>query len=231
MNAPSHTTPPERHDQSGGVELFAAQVAHDLNNLLTGILGNLELMQGRARRQGHTDYDGYLESAQHAGARAALFAQRLLAFAGTAADDAAIIDLNSAIREAAEHVPTTSLTFELTTPIALLCDATQAVRAVTELLDNAVTATAAAGGTITLRTRRTGDVAELIVADTGCGMAPEIAARATEAFFSTHPNGAGKGLGLPIVANFARQAGGCLRIESFAGAGTTATLILPVHRP
>ncbi len=57
-------------------------VAHDFNNLLTGILGNLELMQMRAKRRGITEFDDYLTGSRSAANRAVDLTQRLLAVSG-----------------------------------------------------------------------------------------------------------------------------------------------------
>ena len=65
------------------------------------------------------------------------------------------------------------------------------------------------------------------VSDTGTGMAPEVAARACEPFFTTKELGHGTGLGLSQVAGFAQQAGGQVRIASEPGKGTTVRLYLP----
>jgi CheY-like chemotaxis protein len=67
---------------------------------------------------------------------------------------------------------------------------------------------------------------ELSIADTGPGMAPEVRARAFEPFFTTKGVGHGTGLGLAQVYAMARQAGGCARIDSTPGAGTTVTVLL-----
>ena len=66
----------------------------------------------------------------------------------------------------------------------------------------------------------------LAVSDTGCGMAPEVRARALEPFFSTK-GALGTGLGLSQVYGFCTQSGGTLRIDSVPGRGTTVTLVLP----
>ncbi|HVT70935.1 MAG TPA: ATP-binding protein, partial [Trebonia sp.] len=67
----------------------------------------------------------------------------------------------------------------------------------------------------------------IAVSDTGSGMPPEVAARACEPFFTTKGPGEGTGLGLSQVAGFARQSGGCVRISSAPGRGTTVRLYLP----
>jgi signal transduction histidine kinase len=211
------------------LEQFAASVAHDFNNLLTGILGNLELMQNRAKRNNITTFDGYLEGARHAGNRAATFAQRLLAFSGRAAQDFAPVTINTLIHDIVES--TTAHGLQISTNLAnpttqVSCDATQAELALHELLANAIDATTETG-TITLTTHTSPDTITITIHDTGPGMPPEILARAMEPFFTTRPNGAGKGLGLAIAQHFARQTGGTLNLTSTPSLGTTARLSLP----
>jgi len=207
------------------LENFAASVAHDFNNLLTGILGNLELMQNRATRDGITLFDGYLDGARNAGGRAAIFAQRLLAFSGRAALDHAEHDMSVILSEAvAAALDPARITLETAPGQAVLsCDAAQAALALAELLNNAADATAQ-GGAITARSENAGGVLRVIIQDTGAGMPPEVLARALEPFYSTRPNGAGKGLGLAIVMRFARQTGGTLTLASELGKGTTVTV-------
>jgi len=65
------------------------------------------------------------------------------------------------------------------------------------------------------------------IADTGCGMSGEVAARAFEARFTTRRDGEGSGVGLSMVASFARSAGGTAWIESAVGMGTAVMLRLP----
>jgi signal transduction histidine kinase len=67
----------------------------------------------------------------------------------------------------------------------------------------------------------------LTVADTGCGMAPAVLARATEPFYTTKPVGRGSGLGLSTVQGFATQSGGSLHLASKPGHGTMVSLQLP----
>jgi len=101
------------------------------------------------------------------------------------------------------------------------------------------------GGTLTIRTSTAkvterpqtddqpspGNYAVLAVQDTGCGMTPEIAARAFEPFFTTKSEHGGTGLGLSMVYGFARQSGGAVVIESAPAVGTTVTMFLPLAPP
>jgi two-component system sensor histidine kinase RegB len=69
----------------------------------------------------------------------------------------------------------------------------------------------------------------LTVRDRGCGMTPEVLARAGEPFFTTKPPGQGLGLGLFLARHLAEQLGGRFSIESSPSRGTTARLILPLE--
>ena len=71
------------------------------------------------------------------------------------------------------------------------------------------------------------DVVKLSVADTGCGMTPEVVARAFEPFFTTKDVGKGSGLGLPQAYGFAQQSSGRIVIDSQVGVGTVVTITLP----
>ena len=72
-----------------------------------------------------------------------------------------------------------------------------------------------------------GQYVVLTVADTGCGMPPEVLARVFEPFFTTKDLGKGTGLGLAMVYGFVRQSGGHVEIVSEPGSGTVISLYLP----
>jgi len=68
----------------------------------------------------------------------------------------------------------------------------------------------------------------LSVIDAGCGMAPDVAARAIEPFYSTKEFGRGTGLGLSMVHGLAAQLGGGFALTTEPGEGTRVDLYLPV---
>jgi len=70
----------------------------------------------------------------------------------------------------------------------------------------------------------TGDFVALTVADTGCGIAPDIAAKVFEPFFTTKQGRHGTGLGLSQVHGFVHQSGGTVTLDSDLGKGTRITL-------
>ena len=65
------------------------------------------------------------------------------------------------------------------------------------------------------------------VSDTGCGIPDELQARIFDPFFSTKPDGVGRGLGLAVVSGIVSAAGGTIRVTSKPGVGTTFALDLP----
>jgi signal transduction histidine kinase len=215
----------EPHD----LKSITTHIAHDLSNLLTGVLGNLELMQIRAERSGVTDFDTYITGARSAANRAATFSNRLLAFAACNAQRPKAIELTALLRFMTDPLRDQGLPIHIapaSQEVEILCTPEQIIAAVQELLNNALDATTQ-GGEITLSATRSDNGARITIQDTGPGMSPETLARAPEPFFTTHPNATGRGLGLAIAQNLAIQAGGRLELASTLGEGTVASLWLP----
>jgi signal transduction histidine kinase len=83
-------------------------------------------------------------------------------------------------------------------------------------------------GVLTIRAlRRDHEHVQLVVSDTGHGIAPEHRPNLFKPYFTTKPVGEGTGLGLAAVARFMRFAGGDVEVESEPGKGATFTLIFP----
>ena len=82
-------------------------------------------------------------------------------------------------------------------------------------------------GAIRVRVAREDDWARAEIEDTGAGMAPEVALRCFEPFFTTR-NGQGSGLGLSLCRGIVRQHGGDIAVNSKPGEGTTVTVRLPL---
>jgi signal transduction histidine kinase len=83
-------------------------------------------------------------------------------------------------------------------------------------------------GEIVVSLERSGPRAVLSVRDDGCGIKPEHLERVLDPFFTTKPKGKGTGLGLALVDQVIRAAGGSLSIESAVGEGTTVSVVLRV---
>ncbi|MBK8913233.1 MAG: hypothetical protein IPM64_01300 [Phycisphaerales bacterium] len=99
-----------------------------------------------------------------------------------------------------------------------------------ELLRNALLAVAdSPDPRVTILARRTaaGDALELLVRDNGCGMSTAVQQRAFDPFYSHRPAGRGRGLGLPRAHRIVEAHGGRLWLDSRAGEGTIAHIVLP----
>lgn len=111
-------------------------------------------------------------------------------------------------------------------PGTVVADGFQLKHAVLNLVLNALQSTPA-GGSISIETGGDADRLEIVVQDTGEGIAPEFLDRVFDAFFTTREGGTG--LGLPIARRIVEGHGGTLEVQNRAGAGTVATLSLPVR--
>ena len=105
-------------------------------------------------------------------------------------------------------------------------DAEQFGRALQNLVLNAIDAMPN-GGTLTVRTRRTGNIVRIDVADTGEGLMPEERDRLFTPYYTTKQHGTG--LGLAIVQSVVSDHGGRIRVQSQRGRGTTFHIELPAE--
>ena len=96
----------------------------------------------------------------------------------------------------------------------------------TNLILNAVQATEDRG-VITIKTKCSGEMCEIEVADTGSGISQEIQPHIFDPFFTTKRTGEGTGLGLSVSLGIVERHGGQLLVESEEGAGTIFTIRLP----
>ncbi len=125
------------------------------------------------------------------------------------------------------------LVLDLAEPeLGLEYDYQQIYRALSALVDNAITYTPP-GGTITLQTRCEGPQALIRVRDTGPGITPEYQTRVFDRFFRVDPartaGQGGMGLGLPIARKIVEAHGGSISLESVPGQGSTFTIHLPLN--
>ncbi|HVY44848.1 MAG TPA: HAMP domain-containing sensor histidine kinase, partial [Minicystis sp.] len=108
------------------------------------------------------------------------------------------------------------------------CDAAMLEQALVNLLLNACDASPR-GGAVTASLHADGERVAFVVRDAGSGIPPEIAARVTEPFFTTKPEGKGTGLGLAIASEIVKLHHGELTLRPAEPRGTSAALVLPVR--
>ena len=208
---------------------MASSMAHEFNNLMTVTLAGLERARDaddplRRSRQ--------LDRAEMSVRRAARLTDQMLAFTRRSFDASGPADLNGLLGEVdtmlgqmAGQGCRVDLVME-NEPLPVAVDAGQLELALLNLVRNASDALPL-GGAIVIRTEAHGAEVAIAVEDEGEGMAPGVARRAADPFFTTKPMGQGSGLGLSMVRGFAEQAGGRLQIDSAEGRGTTVRIVLP----
>jgi len=102
------------------------------------------------------------------------------------------------------------------------------IRVAANLLDNAIRASTA-DRPVEFSALRRGDEIEIAVSDTGCGMPPEVAARAFTAGFTTRRDDGGLGVGLSAAREIVEALGGRIDLESTVGRGTRITISLQIE--
>lgn len=120
-------------------------------------------------------------------------------------------------------------------PVLVSCDKTHLFQALMNLIVNARDAIATPGdglkrGTITLTVDSDIEHVLISVADTGCGIPPELMQKVFEPLFTTKPEGKGTGLGLGIISDAVHAMGGSINVNSVVGEGTEFVLLLPIVR-
>jgi PAS domain S-box-containing protein len=220
-------------------------VAHDFNNVLQVIAGNLQLLSRDVA--GNLRAEQRLQTAIAATSRGSRLASQLLAFGRRQPLSPKSVNLGRLIR-GIDDMLRRSLGegVEIETVIMgglwnTFVDTVQVENALLNLAINARDAMQAQGK-LTIEAgnaflddtyvARHGDVAAgqyvmVAVTDTGCGIPTELLERVFEPFYTTKPEGQGTGLGLSMVYGFVKQSGGHIKIYSEVGHGTTVRIYLP----
>lgn len=223
---------------------IAGGAAHDFNNIITAVLGYAKLLRDDVA--GSPELDAELDGIEEAARRAAVLARQLLVFSRSESGEPGVFSLGEAVaglermlgRLAGEEI---RLRIHRGEGDVVLADKGRIEQAVMNLAVNARDAMDGRGRiTIATGAKRLESPAELAVGrlepgdwafvrvtDEGAGMDPEIVGRIFDPFFSTKAPEKGTGLGLAMVADALRQAGGGVEVQSEPGKGSAFTLYLP----
>ncbi|MFP6772069.1 MAG: ATP-binding protein [Alphaproteobacteria bacterium] len=221
-------------------------IAHEFNNLLQVVSGNLELLE--IHIQNDASAGKRFEAIHRNVGRGAELTDRLLSFSRRQPLAPRPVDIP---RTLAVMQGMLRQTLGETIDVEIAADdATWSAKVDPGQLENALLNLALnardampLGGKITFSAanvefeepvvgdRRAGEFVEICVRDSGGGMSEEEKARAFEPFFTTKDVGKGTGLGLSMVYGFAQQSGGFTEIESEPGQGTAVRLFLPRVAP
>jgi PAS domain S-box-containing protein len=220
-------------------------VAHDFNNVLQIIGGNLQLLDGTLASQ--PESHRRLRIALTAVGRGARLASQLLSFGRRQPLEPRVLNLGRLLRGMDEllrhalgerveietviagglwnacvdphHLENVILNLAINASDAMSGDGRLTIEAGNAMLDDTY---AAAHVEVSA-----GQYVMLAVSDTGCGMAASVVERAFDPFFSTKPEGEGTGLGLSMAYGFVKQSGGHIKIYSEPGLGSTVKVYLP----
>ncbi len=231
---------------------LAGGVAHDLNNVLAGLVSYPELMLMNMPED--SPYRQYILKIQKSGEKAAAIVQDLLTLGrrGVAITD--VVDLNDVIAEylkSPEHEkrqsyhPGVHIETHLEKDVLnILGSSTHLSKTVMNLISNAAEAMPE-GGKLTVSTEnryidrpirgyddvKEGDYVVLTISDTGTGIAPEDIEKIFEPFYTKKKMGrSGTGLGMAVVWGTVKDHNGYIDVQSTEGQGTTFTLYFPVTR-
>ena len=221
--------------------------AHDFNNLMGIMLGNIELSKQQLPAN-HTIH-GYLDRSLEAIDKGASLVQNLLSFARNQSLSPEIINAVDFTHNLVEFItPVIGADIKITVScedksLQINVDSAMLTNAILNLAINARHAMPS-GGMLSINVSRqdlagvsfrfSPDVAKgsyllITVSDTGCGISEENINQVMEPFFTTKEVGSGSGLGLSMVYGFVKQSNGYVDISSRVGRGTTVSLYLPLE--
>jgi signal transduction histidine kinase/ActR/RegA family two-component response regulator len=225
---------------------LAGGIAHDLNNMLTPILGYAELLRDAVADQ-RVAVD-FVDQLTVCAQRASQTVKQVLAFSRQQSNERCLTRLSDAVREVTQLVRSSlpaTIDIELaleTLDDTVLVSPTELHQVLMNLCTNAFHAMQERGGRLRLGvtdhngallgwSALSGDVPSglirLSVSDTGCGIESALLARIFEPFFTTKPQGEGTGMGLAIVHGIVSRAQGFVSVESAADQGTSVHIYLP----
>jgi len=210
---------------------LASGIAHEFNNVLAIVLGNVELAAEATTR---AEVDEHIRAALEAGRRSKDVVRHLLTFARRREGKRERIELVELLEASLRIMEADFLRcgirirrhFAAIPPVEV--DAAQLTLVFLNVLKNAREAMAEKGGDLTVALRRSARLAIVEIRDTGPGMTREVRQHLFEPFFTTKPFGEGTGLGLSTSYGIVRGHDGTIEVESEPGRGTLVRIALPL---
>jgi two-component system cell cycle sensor histidine kinase/response regulator CckA len=231
-----------RTERLASLGMLAAGVAHEVNNPLSFVLGNLELMQqdvarasGQASGGALGEFAERVRDARTGAERVRAIVAELRAFSRVQEQAERPVDVRAAIHSALamtnnEIRHRARLALDLADLPNVMADEGRLEQVLINLLINAAQAIPegdADANEIRVVASPDPNGVRIEVHDTGRGIAPDLLHKIFEPFYTTKAVGAGTGLGLAICHTIVAALGGRIDIESAPGRGTTARVVLP----
>jgi len=225
---------------------LAGGIAHNFNNMLMGIQGNISLM--RMRLDPESPLLEKLGKAENIVTSATQMTRQLLGYAREGRYEAKPLNLNQLVSDSSEIFAVTRKEVKVHRTLSaelsfIKADKSQIEQILWNLFVNAADAMPS-GGELFIRTDEVSDsdfgshlfkvapgtYIRLVISDTGVGMDPKTKAMIFEPFFTTKPIGKGTGLGLASVYGIIKAHGGYIDVESQEGRGTVFYIYLPTSQ-
>ena len=229
---------------------LAGGIAHDLNNVLSPILGYADMIM-RSNDPSSPEYQRS-SKIQQAALRAADMVSQVLSVGRRESNQKQLIKIHPVSKEVLKllrgSIPSTiKIVDEIDRNCgAVEADPTQIHQVIMNLCTNAYHAMEETGGVLTVGLKEIrlkpldiveypnlsnghGAYLNLEVTDTGCGMSDDVIERIFDPYFTTKDEGRGTGLGLSTVYSIVKSYGGDVKVKSTPGKGSRFSILLPVH--
>lgn len=211
---------------------MARQIAHEVKNPLTPIKLSAQLMR-RAYREQSAEFGEIFESGVETVIQQTEILRRISSefssFGKVTRLRPQAVPLGPFLSEFVSSyrgAPGVEIVYEQEEDLAVVADREGLRKVLVNVMENAIEAIPD-GGTVTVRCRRAGGTAAVVIEDTGAGLPPEVQERLFEPYFSTKTNGTG--LGLAICQSLVREMGGDIRLRNRSnGRGVKAIVTLPL---
>src|SRR2546426_493672 len=207
-----------------------AGVAHELNNPIHFLRGNLALLRRHMSTVGSAlpllaDIDESVERLTAVTRQLLLFGRKQSGDVNAAVKLADVVPL--AVKMVAPQTPKGVRIVQEIDGEVVRANPQDLFQVILNIVHNALQAVDPQHGEVRIAASRNGDRVELSIIDNGCGITKENLSRIFDPFFTTKPPGSGTGLGLSIVQELVAAQHGTVRVESEPGRGTTVAVSLP----
>ncbi len=223
---------------------LAGGIAHDINNILTPILGYAEILTGDLGPD-HPDFDSACEI-HKAALRGKDLANQILIFSRQTEARKCLVNLDESVKDTLKLIRAgLPATIEILLDFPDFCppifaDPTQIHQLILNLITNSFFAMRDNGGVLIISLAETklnaprddirlkeGHYAVLSVSDTGTGIQPEVIERIFEPYYTTKSQEGGSGLGLFMVHSIVSKLNGAIEVKSELGRGTCFKVFFP----
>ena len=233
------------HEKMAAVGSLAAAISHEVSNPIAAIAGVAQFIVDETKREDQRSNRTVNEFAAQILTQTERIARIMRKMATVTAPhppEAELLDLNALIQSTCgfmgydNRIRGVEFDFDLGHDVpAITAVADHITQVLTNLLINAADAmdqgTEPGRRRIRIGTITVADGVQVSVTDNGCGMSPEVLAKAFDESFTTKAAGGGRGIGLFVCKSLIEEGGGRIVLHSSPGEGTTVDLFLPLRPP